>query len=107
MFDFCDKKTQALPFFKRACFEVETSCKYEGYIENENQRIEGVRRLETTKIPADFNYEELSSLSSESKERLALVRPETLGQCSRVFGVRPTDVILIASKIKAVSRETI
>ena len=107
LFNFFDKKTQALPFFKRACFEVETSCKYEGYIENENQRIEGVRRLETTKIPADFNYEELSSLSSESKERLALVRPETLGQCSRVFGVRPTDIILIASKIKAVSRETI
>jgi len=101
-----NSQTKKYPFFNRACFEVETSHKYAGYIKNEALRIKNVRRLETKKIPRNFNYKELTSLSSESKERLALVRPETLGQCSRISGIRPTDLVLIASKIKNVSRET-
>ena len=89
-------------------FEVETSIKYEGYIQNELDRIAKNKSLENLSIPLNFNYEGLSGLSLESIERLSSVNPETLGQASRVLGIRPTDITIIGSHIKKldVSRET-
>ena len=89
-------------------FEVETSIKYEGYIQNEIDRIAKNKSLENLPIPLDFNYKNLPRLSSESIERLSSVNPETLGQASRVLGIRPTDITIIGSHIKKsnVSRET-
>ena len=55
------------------------------------------------KIPLGFDYASVLGLSNESKERLALVSPETLGQASRVSGIRPTDITIIGV---CVSRET-
>ena len=79
-----------------ALFSAETEIKYEGYVKIENMRVEQLKRLETIKIPFEFDYSSLSNLSTESKEKLARVMPETLGQASRLAGVRPSDVGVLA-----------
>ena len=101
-FDFTYLKNhdlKKLPFYRRCCFEAETSIKYEGYIENEKERIDKNKKLESFSIPLDFSYKNIPGLSSESIERLSLVKPETLGQASRIYGIRPTDITLLGSKI--------
>jgi len=106
------KNTQLkkLPFYNRSFFEIETSIKYAGYIQNEKERINKNKKLENFLIPVDFPYKTIPGLSTESIERLSSVRPETLGQASRVFGIRPTDITIIGSQLLAkkqtVSRET-
>ena len=96
------------PYALEALFNVETNIKYSGYIENELDRIAIVKKLEHIKIPLSFNYNKLQGLSSESKSRLNTVRPETVGQASRISGIRPTDISIIGVYLKrAVSRETI
>jgi tRNA uridine 5-carboxymethylaminomethyl modification enzyme len=72
--------------------EVETLIKYEGYIHKEIEQVERVRRLEAKRIPEWFDYTGLRGLSTEGKERLAAIRPETLGQASRIAGVSPADI---------------
>ena len=101
-FDFSCLKNhdfKKLPFYRRGCFEVETSIKYEGYIENEKERIDKNKKLESFSIPPNFSYKNIPGLSSESIERLSLVKPETLGQASRIYGIRPTDITLLGSKV--------
>ena len=105
--DLIPKKIQSLPFYKEACFNVETNIKYEGYIINELERIKAVQKLENLKIPKGFNYNNIQGLSNESRSRLTKVLPETLGQASRISGIRPTDITLLGLNIsKHVSRET-
>ncbi len=100
LFDLIPKKYLGLPFGTEAVFNIETSIKYEGYIENEQQRITTIKQLEFLPIPKDFNYSALEGLSNESKSRLLRVQPETLGQASRISGLRPTDITLIGLQIK-------
>ena len=89
-------------------FELETSIKYEGYIQNEIDRTNKNKTLDNLLIPKSFNFNAISGLSNESKERLTSVCPETIGQASRISGIRPTDITLIGAHIKraSVSRET-
>jgi tRNA uridine 5-carboxymethylaminomethyl modification enzyme len=105
LFDLLPKKYAKLPFFPEAAFTAETAIKYEGYIENERQRMIAVQKLEALLIPQHFDYNKLQGLSNESKSRLVKIRPQTLGQASRISGIRPTDITLIGLSIK-VSRET-
>ena len=73
----------------------------------ELQKIQSTKKLEHLSIPLAFDYFKLQGLSAESKDRLTRVRPETLGQASRVSGIRPTDITLIGISLqKVVSRET-
>ena len=107
IFQFVDLKMKKLPYFFESAFQVETEIKYQGYIENELTRIQVVKKLEGLSIPLKFNYNSLQGLSNESKSRLTKVRPETLGQASRISGIRPTDITLIGISLqKNVSRET-
>ena len=106
LFNIIPKQYRNFYFFKESVFAVETNIKYEGYIINERQRILSIQKLEKAPIPKNFNYDLLQGLSNESKLRLNRVRPETLGQASRISGIRPTDITLIGINIKKVSRET-
>jgi len=72
--------------------ETETIIKYAGYIVRQYEQIERLRSQEKLKIPKDFDYLSLNSLSNEAREKLDLVKPETLGQAMRVSGVTPADV---------------
>ena len=107
LFNLVPKKYFNLPFFSEVVFNIETSIKYEGYIQNEKQRMLTIQKLESSPIPSSLDYNDLQGLSNESKLRLIKVRPETLGQASRISGIRPTDITLIGLNIKKVSRETL
>ena len=88
-------------FLELAVFEAETTIKYEGYIQNEMERIEKNSALEKMNIPLSIDYNSIAGLSNESKERLGSVSPETLGQASRIFGIRPTDITLLGYHIQS------
>jgi tRNA uridine 5-carboxymethylaminomethyl modification enzyme len=75
--------------------EVETLIKYEGYIQKENEQIERMKRLEAKRIPPEMDFAALKGLSKEARERLTVVRPESLGQASRISGVSPADVAML------------
>jgi tRNA uridine 5-carboxymethylaminomethyl modification enzyme len=75
--------------------EVETLIKYEGYIQKEIAQVERVRRLEAKRIPNEVEYAALRGLSTEAKEKLAAIRPETIGQASRIAGVSPADIAML------------
>ncbi|MDD6729285.1 MAG: tRNA uridine-5-carboxymethylaminomethyl(34) synthesis enzyme MnmG [Eubacteriales bacterium] len=81
------------PDYPKAVFEqVEISVKYEGYIARQEQQIKEMRRIECKKIPADIDYSSLKGLRLEAVEKLSKIRPENLGQASRISGVNPADV---------------
>ena len=82
-------------------FTAETDIKYEGYVKIENARVNKLMKMETVKIPNLFDYSSLTNLSSESKEKLCRINPETLGQASRIAGVRPSDIGVLAVFLKS------
>ncbi len=69
--------------------------KYKHYVEKQDRRIEKMRKMENAKIPEDFDYAAIPSLSNESKQKLEKIRPQTLGQASRISGIRNSDVMLL------------
>ena len=71
---------------------AEIRMKYKGYIERERIVAEKMHRLENIKIKGHFNYEELQSLSTECRQKLMKIQPETLAQASRIPGVSPSDI---------------
>jgi tRNA uridine 5-carboxymethylaminomethyl modification enzyme len=75
--------------------QAEVQIKYEGYIAKEQNVAEKLIRLEGTKIPSDLNYSKLSSLSTESKEKLSNITPKTIGQASRISGIKPSDINIL------------
>jgi tRNA uridine 5-carboxymethylaminomethyl modification enzyme len=79
---------------------VETDVKYEGYIRREQAAVSRARREEARRIPDDFSYAALPGLTTEAIERLAAVRPETLGQAGRVPGVTPAAVAVLGFHVE-------
>ena len=71
---------------------AEVRMKYKGYIERERMVAEKMHRLENIKIRGHFNYEELQGLSTEARQKLTKIQPETLAQASRIPGVSPSDI---------------
>lgn len=69
--------------------------KYEHYIEKQDKRVNKMRRMENAKIPYNFDYSKIPGLSAESRLKLEKVRPITLGQASRISGIRTSDVMLL------------
>jgi len=72
--------------------QTEIQIKYSGYIDKEKNNADKLNRLEEIKIPEQFNYDNLKSLSFEAKEKLKKIRPRTLSQASRISGVSPSDI---------------
>lgn len=88
----------------RVTEQVEIGIKYAGYIAREQQRIASADKLERQRIPRRIDYDEIRSLRRESKEKLQSIRPETLGQASRISGVNPSDVAILSVWIKQMKR---
>lgn len=81
------------PNLPREVFEqVEIAVKYEGYIKRQEQQIKEMRRIENKKIPETIEYSKLKGLRLEAVEKLSKIRPENLGQASRISGVNPADI---------------
>ncbi|MDC8102462.1 tRNA uridine-5-carboxymethylaminomethyl(34) synthesis enzyme MnmG [Chryseobacterium rhizosphaerae] len=72
--------------------QAEINIKYRGYIEKEKENVAKLNRLENIKIPEDFDYSKLSSLSTEAKQKMTNVRPKTIAQAGRISGVSPSDI---------------
>jgi tRNA uridine 5-carboxymethylaminomethyl modification enzyme len=75
--------------------QVEIYLKYESYIEKEKELVIKAQALEELKIPDNFDYESVKSLSSEGKQKFLKIRPTTLGQAGRISGVNPTDIQIL------------
>jgi len=74
---------------------VEIRVKYEIYLRKQQHQIEQMRKMEDWVIPQHFNYEALTAISRESREKLMRVRPRTVGQAARIPGVRPADIAML------------
>ncbi|WP_339710886.1 tRNA uridine-5-carboxymethylaminomethyl(34) synthesis enzyme MnmG [uncultured Kriegella sp.] len=75
--------------------QAEIQVKYAGYIEKEKNNADKLQRLENVKIPDNFDYSKLKSLSFEAREKLAAIRPVTIAQAARVSGVNPSDISVL------------
>ena len=75
--------------------EAEIQIKYSSYIEKEKELAMRMRKLEHLKIPDNFNYNALSALSAEAREKLTNIKPDTLGQASRISGINPSDISIL------------
>ena len=88
-----DKKRPDLP---REVFEqVEINLKYAGYIKRQLAQVEEQKRLEVKVIPQDIDYDKITNLRLEAIEKLKKIRPETIGQASRISGVSPADIAVL------------
>ena len=75
--------------------QVEISVKYEGYIKKQEAQIREMRRIESKRIPEDIDYSALKGLRLEAVEKLSKIRPQNLGQASRISGVNPADITVL------------
>ena len=74
---------------------AEIKIKYAGYIKREQEQVDRLNRLESVRLYHDIDYNQLTALSSEAREKLSKIRPETIGQASRISGVSPSDVSVL------------
>jgi tRNA uridine 5-carboxymethylaminomethyl modification enzyme len=81
--------------FNEIAESAEIKIKYEGYIIREKGIAEKIKRLESLKIPADINYSELTSISTEGRQKLSKIKPQNIGQAGRISGVSPSDVNIL------------
>ncbi len=88
--DFIKEKSQQYNEEQRE--QAEINIKYKGYIDKERENVAKLLRLETIKIPEDFDYSQLNSLSLEAKQKFAKIRPKTIAQAGRISGVSPADI---------------
>ena len=83
--------------------QVEIQTKYRGYIDRQLEQVEQSKKLESARIPADLDYEEVKSLTTEVREKLSKNRPDTLGQASRIPGVTPAAISILSIALKSSS----
>jgi tRNA uridine 5-carboxymethylaminomethyl modification enzyme len=87
---------------RNALERTEIEVKYEGYLRRQEIQIEQFEKHEALTIPHDFSFESVKSLSSEGREKLARVKPRSIGQASRISGVTPADISVLMIALKAV-----
>jgi len=75
--------------------QAEIHVKYSGYIEKERNSADKLQRLENIKIPMNFDYQKVHSISYEAREKLSKIQPATISQASRISGVSPSDVSVL------------
>ena len=84
------------PALDRAvCYEAELNLKYEGYIKRQLKQVEEFTRMESHSLPADLDYDQVTGLRLEAREKLKKIRPENFGQASRISGVSPADISVL------------
>ena len=89
-----------IPYSDEVKIEVMINVKYAGYIKKAEKDAEKMLKMENKKIPEDINYEEITNLASEAREKLEKVRPTSLGQASRISGVNPADISVLMVYLK-------
>ena len=82
-------------FSLRNLEEIETQIKYEGYLSKESTIIENNKKLENKLLPKDINYLKIDGLRLEARQKLDKIKPQNLGQASRISGVSPADITVL------------
>ena len=96
-----------LPNLSRAVKEqVEISIKYEGYIKRQIQQVEQFKKLEGRKIPDEIDYSLIKNLRLEAKQKLSQIKPDSIGQASRITGVSPADITALLIYLEQINRST-
>lgn len=85
--------------------EVEILVKYSGYIERQNKQVEQFKKLEVKKLPKDLNYDEISGLRLEARQKLNKLKPLSIGQASRISGVSPADISVLLVYLEQSARK--
>ena len=85
-------KEKSVNYTEEVKEQAEINIKYKGYIEKERDNVAKLNRLETIKIPDDFDFTAINSLSSEAKQKMNKVRPKSIAQAGRISGVSPADI---------------
>lgn len=93
-----DHNRQELPIRVRE--QVNIQIKYAGYIERQERQVEQYKKMEGKRIPEDIDYEEISGLRIEARQKLMKIRPSSIGQASRIAGVSPADVSVLLVYLK-------
>ena len=95
--DFLKKSNSehGIALVKEAIEACEIQMKYEGYIDKEQDMANRISRLENIKLHSNFDYRSVKSLSTEAKEKLSKIKPQTIGQASRISGVSPSDISVL------------
>ncbi len=83
---------------------AEMEIKYKGYIERDRERTRKMERMESRRIPESFDYTAVAGLKNEAREKLKRIRPETIGQATRISGVDPSDISLVMVRIESMAR---
>jgi tRNA uridine 5-carboxymethylaminomethyl modification enzyme len=84
--------------------QVELNIKYEGYIRKQLSEIEDYKKLESFKIPIDIDFMNIQNIAIEARQKLEKIKPETIGQASRISGVNPADISILLMTLKAKGR---
>jgi tRNA uridine 5-carboxymethylaminomethyl modification enzyme len=83
------------PFAKDIVNQINIELKYDGYIKRQRSQVEHFKKLEKKRIPATINYEDVHNLRKEARQKLSEIRPENIGQASRISGVSPADISVL------------
>jgi tRNA uridine 5-carboxymethylaminomethyl modification enzyme len=75
--------------------EAEIRIKYDTYIQKEQEQADKLIKLEHLTIPFNFNYQSMTALSAEAREKLIQIKPATIGQASRISGINPSDISIL------------
>ena len=90
-----DDSTRVLNVPKDVYEQIDVIVKYDGYIKRQQEQVDQAGKLEKFKIPEDIDYSTSDHISSETKEKLAKIKPKTLAQASRIGGVKPADISIL------------
>ena len=85
--------------------QINITIKYQGYIDRQNQQVQQFKKLEKRRIPEDIDYNDISNLRIEARQKLSKIKPENIGQASRISGVSPADVSVLLVYLKMKNRE--
>ncbi|MCR5337937.1 MAG: tRNA uridine-5-carboxymethylaminomethyl(34) synthesis enzyme MnmG, partial [Lachnospiraceae bacterium] len=85
--------------------QIDITIKYEGYIKRQKKQVENFRKLENKVIPAKLDYDDVGSLRLEARQKLKAMRPENIGQASRISGVSPADISVLLIYLESYYRK--
>ncbi|MDO4467942.1 MAG: tRNA uridine-5-carboxymethylaminomethyl(34) synthesis enzyme MnmG [Bacillota bacterium] len=86
---------------KEVAQEIEIDVKYAGYIEKAKRDAKHLQQMDSVKLPKDIDYQNMDNLSLEARQKLSQIQPTTLGQASRISGINPSDIAILAARVKS------